>query len=256
MKLTNNIEIIDLTLYLKKEKILILTDTHIGYEEALNKQGVLIPRTAFKDLIKRLENILKKVKPLTIIINGDIKHEFGKISDTEWRNTLKLIAFLKKHCKNLILIKGNHDKTLGPIANKKDITITDNVIINNTVITHGHKLIKPDKKIKTIIIGHEHPAITIKDLARREKFKCFLKGKYKNKTLIVQPSLSSTTYGSDVLTHKRFSPFLKKNIKNFEVFVVAEQINFKTKTSTASNDNTLPFSSVYAFGKIKNLITN
>ena len=62
MELTTNIELIDLALYLKKEKTLIIADTHIGYEEALNKQGVLIPRTAFKDLIQRLEKILKKVK--------------------------------------------------------------------------------------------------------------------------------------------------------------------------------------------------
>ena len=61
MKITNNIEIIDLALYLKKENILIIADSHIGFEEALNKQGILVPRIHFKDLVKRLEKILNKI---------------------------------------------------------------------------------------------------------------------------------------------------------------------------------------------------
>ena len=174
MEIQKNIEMIDLALYLKESKTLIIADTHIGYEESLNKQGIMITRFHFKELIKRLEKILKKVRPKTIIINGDIKHEFGKISDQEWRNTLKLIDFLAKHCKNLILLKGNHDKILGPIAKKRNITTADNIIINNILITHGNKLIKELKDIKTIIIGHEHPAINLKDGAIVEKFKCLL----------------------------------------------------------------------------------
>ena len=233
MMIIPNIEIIDLAIYLKKEKTLIIADTHIGYEESLNKQGIMIPRAAFKDLIIRLEKILSKIKPETIVINGDIKHEFGKISQTEWRNTIKLILFLQKHCKNLILIKGNHDKILGPIADKKNITITDQIILNSTIVTHGHKLIKPDKKIKTIIIGHEHPAISLGDLARKEKYKCFLKGKWKNKTLIVQPSLKLSSEGTDITKERILSPFLKQDLKNFEAFIVADK--------------------VYYFGKLKNI---
>ena len=58
MNLTKDIEIIDLALYVKKQKILIIADTHIGYEEALNKQGILIPRFHFKELIKRIEKLM------------------------------------------------------------------------------------------------------------------------------------------------------------------------------------------------------
>tara|TARA_Y100000310_G_scaffold333832_1_gene412200 strand:- start:344 stop:1054 length:711 start_codon:yes stop_codon:yes gene_type:complete len=236
MKITSNIEIIDLALYLKKEKVLIIADSHIGYEESLNKQGIMIPRTAFKDLIIRLEKILKKIKPEIIIINGDIKHEFGSISETEWRNTLKLIVFLQEHCKNLILIKGNHDKIIGPIADKKKVTITDQIVLNNTIITHGNKLIKADKKIKTIIIGHEHPAVSIGDLARKEKYKCFLKGKWKGKTLIVQPSLKLSSDGTDVTKDRILSPFLKQDLKNFEAFIVADDVYYFGKLKDIPND--------------------
>ncbi len=251
MQISKNIEIIDLCLYLKKENILILADTHIGYEESLNKQGVLIPRFQFKETIQRLEKILKllnpkdskglgnsknfqsKIKPNKIIINGDIKHEFGTISEQEWRHTLKLLDFLSKHCKELILIKGNHDTILGPIADKRNIKILDSYKTNDTLIIHGHKIPDKLKGIKTIIIGHEHPAVSINEGVRTELFKCFLKGKYKKTTLIVQPSFNLVTEGTDILKEKVLSPFLKQDLSNFECFVVGNE--------------------VYEFGKLKKL---
>jgi len=236
MELLKNIEMIDLALYLKKEKVLIITDTHIGYEESLNKQGVMIPRTAFKETVIKLEKIIKKTgKVEKIIINGDIKDEFGKISETEWRNTIKLIDMLARNCNELILIKGNHDKTLSYIAEKRNIKIKDFFKINDVLIIHGDKVPEKDflKDIKTIIIGHEHPAVVIRDEARAEKFKCFLKGKYKKYNLVVQPSFNPLVEGSDILSEDQLSPFLKQDLANFEVFIAADNI--------------------YSFGKIKKL---
>ena len=94
MKINDNLEIIDLALYLKKEKALIISDMHIGYEESLNKQGILIPKFQFKETLERLTKIFSKVNPKIIILNGDFKHEFGTISDSEWKDTLKILDFL------------------------------------------------------------------------------------------------------------------------------------------------------------------
>ena len=233
MEISKDIAIIDLALYLKKYKTLVISDCHIGFEEALNKQGVLIPRFQFKEIIDRLTEILKKVNPETIIINGDVKHEFGTISKQEWRQTLQLIDFLSKHCKRLILIRGNHDKILGPIADKRKITIADNVLLEDILITHGHKLVKSLKGIKTIIIGHEHPAIGLRDNAKVETYKCFLKGTFERRTLIVMPSFNFITQGTDLSKEKLISPYLKKFIGNFYCFVVEDKI--------------------YDFGMLKNL---
>ena len=233
-----NLKIVDLGLLIKQEKILVFADFHIGYEEALNRQGILVPRFQFKDVIKRLGKIfseLKKIKIDKIIINGDIKHEFGKISEQEWRETLKLLDFLAKFCDDIILVKGNHDTIIGPIAKKKKISVVDYYFAGDVLITHGHKISNKNilKKAKTILIGHEHPAISLREDVRIEKFKCFLKGKYKRKNLIVMPSFCLATEGTDVLSEKLLSPFLDQDISNFEVFVVADKI--------------------YDFGKIKNL---
>jgi len=234
-----NLEIVDLGLLLKQENILVFADFHIGYEEALNKQGILVPRFQFKDMIKRLGKIfseLKKIKIDKIIINGDIKHDFGKISEQEWRETLRLLDFLTKFCDEIILVKGNHDTIIGPIAKKKNVKIVDYYLTKKGIlIIHGNKIPKKEilKKAKTIVIGHEHPAISLREDVRIERFKCFLKGKYKRKNLVIIPSFCLATEGTDVLKEKLLSPFLDQDLRNFEVFVIADKI--------------------YDFGKLKNL---
>src|SRR3989344_3108695 len=105
MKLNNNIEIIDLGLYLIKEKTLILSDLHIGIEESLNRQGILIPRSQFQDLLAKLKLLLNNVQVDKIIFNGDLKHEFGEINKQEWNNILNLFDFLKD--KEIIILKEN-----------------------------------------------------------------------------------------------------------------------------------------------------
>ena len=179
----------------------------------------------------RLEKILKKIKPKPelIIMNGDIKHEFGTISDEEWRNTLKLLDYLLKSAK-VVMVKGNHDTILGPIARKRDVEIVDHYVIGDvgeTYICHGHKIPGKDdvdfKKAKTIIIGHEHPAVGLKDGPRVELFKCFLKGKWNAKTLIVMPSFNLVTEGTNVLQENLLSPFLT-DISNFKVIVASTKL--------------------------------
>ncbi|MBW2963273.1 metallophosphoesterase [Candidatus Woesearchaeota archaeon] len=231
MEIIKGIEIIDLALYLSDFDSLIFSDFHVGYEEMLNKKGVLVPRFQFKDIIDRLGKILKK-KYKRIIVNGDLKHEFGYISEQEWRDSLKLLDYLGRHCEELVLIKGNHDTILGPIAKKRNLKIVEHFVLGDVLICHGDKIIKKEK-IKTIVIGHEHPAVSLQESARVETFKCFLVGSWERKKLIVMPSFNLLSEGTDVVREKKLSPYLKKYLGNFEVFVVSDK--------------------VYDFGKLKGL---
>ena len=183
MELLKGIHAVDLAIYVQEYRTLIISDLHIGYEEALRKQGILIPKFHFRDLVKRLENIFaqlsrEKKDVEAIIINGDLKHEFGSISEEEWRNTLKLLDWLIRKSGKLILVKGNHDKTLGPIAEKRSVQLAESVLLGETMIVHGDREVEVPQTVKNIIIGHDHPAITITDGVRAETYKCFLVGKH------------------------------------------------------------------------------
>jgi putative SbcD/Mre11-related phosphoesterase len=237
-EITKGIEIVDLALYLSEQKILVLADLHIGIEESFVKQGVLIPKFHFRDLVTRVEGIFEQLARAkksveVVVINGDLKHEFGTISEEEWRNTLKMLDYLSRKCKRIVLLQGNHDKILGPIADKRKVEFAEEFVVGDVMMCHGNRIPEIPASVKTVVIGHDHPAVSIHEELRTEKYKCFIVGKWERKTLIVQPSLNPLTEGTDVGNERLLSPFLQKNLGNFEVYIVADD--------------------VYHFGKLKKL---
>ena len=242
MKLLPEVEALDLGIYLQKENTFIISDLHLGYEKELHMRGILVPPFQFNEIKARLERIFQEYPTFKyIVINGDLKHEFGRISNQEWDEILELIDILSIHCEKIIVIKGNHDIILDRITNKRNVQFEKIGFSpsKNIFITHGHIIPKKDKRLsdaKTIIIGNEHPAVSLTDGIITEKYKCFLKGSWKRKNLIVQPSFCLVTEGTDILREEVISEFLEDlNLKNFEVFVVAAPDEIKY------------------FGKIKNL---
>ena len=82
MEILKGIEIIGLALFIKKHKTLIIADIHIGYEEALNKQGILVPRYQFKKVIAELKS-KKKINILAIMPDRGDRYK-DTIYNDEW----------------------------------------------------------------------------------------------------------------------------------------------------------------------------
>ncbi len=230
MEISKNLQIIHESLWLKKEQILVISDLHLGYEEYLQQKGILLPKLQINQIIAKLKKFFKQVNPKKIIINGDLKHEFGRVLRQEWKDILHLINFLLENCQELILIKGNHDLILGPIAEKKNVKVVKDYLIKDILIIHGDQLVETETpettKTKMIIIGHEHPAVSLKEKSKVEKFKCFLKGRWKGQELIVLPSFNPLLEGTDIIKEKLLSPFLT-DIADFKVYVVGKEEVFK-----------------------------
>lgn len=215
------VEIIDSSLLIND--YIIISDLHLGYEHTLNAEGIMIPRFQYKKIIARLKEIIDVSNASKIIVNGDLKHEFGKISKQEFDEITNFIEFLKTHFDKIILIKGNHDNFTPFIAEKNGLEVYEYYSVENYIVMHGDKIPENFTEIKenTVIIGHEHPSIGIRSRERIEKVKCFLKGKVNDKKFIIMPSFNFITEGSDVLQEKTISPFLKGvYLDDFEVFAV------------------------------------
>ncbi len=231
-EIIKGIELIDHAVWIPAHKLLAISDTHIGYEEALNKKGILVPRFSFEEMDARMKKIIEEIQKentiQTILINGDLKHEFGTISDQEWRETLQFLDVLSAAAAESVIVKGNHDTIIGPIARKRRVKLVDWYPVGDILFIHGNVIPADFEKIlkqhqtTTIVIGNEHPAITIGTRLRREKYKCFLKGKYEGKTLIVLPSFNTLAEGTDVTQGKILSPFIQKP-KECGVYVIDEQ---------------------------------
>jgi putative SbcD/Mre11-related phosphoesterase len=221
MEMIYNAEIVDLGLLI--DRTLIISDLHIGYEQALNRDGIMVPRFQYKKILERLQEIINSFEIDRIVVNGDIKHEFSRITRQEWDEALNFIIFLKNNFDEVILLKGNHDNFTKFIADKTDLRVYETYTLGDFIIMHGDKI--PDDLMtmneSTIVIGHEHPCIGIRNGERFEKIKCYLKGDYQEKNLIVMPSFNFVSEGSDILHEKSLSPYLKKrSIEEFEVYGV------------------------------------
>ncbi len=232
------IEIIDLAVYLKRENMLVIGDVHLGYEGALASRGVLLPRFQLNDATERLERIfsaLEAGKLEAVVVNGDLKHEFARISEQEWREVLKFLDFLLAHSSQVIIVKGNHDVKLLPIARKRGIVVSESIDINGTFICHGDSIpgSADFKKARTVIVGNEHPAVSIREGARVELYKCFISGKWQGKKMLVMPSFSQVSVGTDILKGQFISPFMGQDLSSFGLFVVGSE--------------------TYYFGKVRNL---
>ena len=118
MNILPDIKIIDLALYLEKQKTVIIGDLHLGYEEMLNKKGILVPGFQYKKILVHLNFIFSKCYAEKVIIAGDLKHEFGTITEQEWREVLNFLDYLSKKAGNIVLIKGKIFCPLHPKKNK------------------------------------------------------------------------------------------------------------------------------------------
>ena len=91
-------------LFWDAEKILILSDLHVGKSAHFRKHGIAIPSEVLIADLKRLEDLMVHFQPQKIIIVGDLFHA-GYNSDLDlfkdWR---------KQFTQQFILIRGNHDR--------------------------------------------------------------------------------------------------------------------------------------------------
>jgi uncharacterized protein len=220
-ELFDGVKAVSLGLFFEKEKRLVLGDMHLGQEEELNNQGILIPRKNFEKVLNELEWIFEKIgKVREVILLGDVKHAFGKASNQEWREVIKLIEILEKNSEKVFVIRGNHDSFIKSISNWKRFEVVDKLEMGDFLFCHGNKIIKSKKK--KVVIGHEHAAIVLRDEHKKEKFKCFGKIEFDEKEIVIMPSFNFLTKGTDLIREKTISPYLS-GFKEAEFWIVEER---------------------------------
>jgi len=235
---------IDKTVFFPELGILAVGDLHLGYELMLRQSGVGLPESQVDEIIEDLKKTFAKIKALgfsikKIIFLGDIKHYFG-FEYNERRIFDEILNFLKNYFedKDIILIKGNHDKMDYSGKKMKNYLIRDGICF-----VHGHIAFPEiyDESVKTIVMGHIHPSVIISDRAnvKREKFKCFLVGKFHNKKVIILPSFFEIIEGTSVNDYREdyqsyFSILPKDVVLGSEIFVIGKD-------------------EIYDFGKVKDL---
>ncbi|MFA4668564.1 metallophosphoesterase [Pyrococcus kukulkanii] len=192
---------------------LIIADLHIGFEEALVKEGKYVPKL-LREVINQLINIGKKYGVEKLIIDGDLKHSFVP-ERREFSEVSTFLESILREFSEVIVVRGNHDTGINWIR-KFGVEVVDRAEVEGWTIVHGHE----ECECKRVIIGHEHPAIRLRDeVGATVKVSAFLRGE----NIIVLPAFSPWAYGNDLTLNEPISPILKNvDITQLEVIIPVE----------------------------------
>ncbi|MGC8620418.1 MAG: metallophosphoesterase [Caldisphaera sp.] len=176
----------------EKSNSAIISDIHLGYEDAMASQGIYLPRLQ----LKRAKNIINEILSqgfTKIVIAGDLKHVFEKLTRQERAEILELISSsVRNKAKEIILVKGNHDTFIGNLLKDIGIDVIDDYLDlgDGIYITHGHKLIDEIKNSQFVIMGHEHPSIEISLSGSKVRLQSLLKMPLKGgSTALILPAI-------------------------------------------------------------------
>ena len=148
-----------------REKILILSDIHIGYYSSLRANGSYLPTYDATLLEGAILSLLNDYKGYHWIIAGDIKHnhtmDLSLDEEKELTNILQIISEKNK----LTLLLGNHDTGLDQLVTDLKIgcTLVESYTFDTITITHNLDLMDQSTD-KYFIIDHVHPIISLENL--------------------------------------------------------------------------------------------
>jgi putative SbcD/Mre11-related phosphoesterase len=198
-------------LFIKKEKILVVADLHIGIESELKNYG-LTQMDHTEKMLNHFLQLCEKQKPKEIILLGDIKHN---IPSTTYRERKDVKNFLEdiKNIASIHVIPGNHDGNINWLAPSEiKIQSSEGYILENIGFVHGHRWPSEDiMNSEQIIMAHTHPTYLFQDRLEHKTYEpcwvktCFieekLKEKYpssKNPFVLIIPAFNSLTGGTAV----------------------------------------------------------
>ena len=208
-------------LYVPSARTLALADVHLGWEETLHDEGTLVPRGHLRAVLERLEGIVRtldgRARLERVVVNGDLRHRFGPWTRQAWREAQEFLDCLQAVASEVVLVEGNHDEgSLAALAERREgVLVRKEYGVDGLWFIHGDRAPEAvPEGVEAIVIGHEHPAVGLRDpvTGRVETFKCFLVGRYRGRTLVVQPALNPWTLGSDLLREEPLSPLLAEGV--------------------------------------------
>jgi putative SbcD/Mre11-related phosphoesterase len=207
----------------KKTKALVIADLHIGWEVSLAEEGIHVPSQT-KKLTERTLQLIKKYKPTTLILLGDIKHTIAKAELEEWKDIPEFFETIAKHVPTINIILGNHDGNLEPLLPEKvETQASTGMVFGDIGLFHGHAWPSPELlKCHTLIMGHIHPTITFQDpLGFRITRQVWVKANCNNKQLaksILQNLNINTEKNEDPIC--KFQKHFKTKIKTSHIIIM------------------------------------
>jgi len=207
----------DRCLILDDGPTVVIGDLHLGYERALEGEGIYLPRVNTDSIRNSLNRIICRYEPKRIVLLGDIKHDFTRVP-YECRLEITRIINMLSAAAEVMIVKGNHDNFLQNIISDTGVKVLEFTDIAGFRLEHGHI----DTGKRPVIIGHEHPSVKISDaMSGSIKIQCFLYSE--DAGVLVIPPFSPFSSGSDLSSEEFMSAACKNaDMNNAKIYGVSE----------------------------------
>lgn len=207
-------------LWMPEEATVVVADLHIGYESALECDGIHIPRIQTAAVQEALAEIVDLYAPDRLVVAGDIKHEFSRNLGQEMKDVRKVLDDLVGRTE-VVLVKGNHDNYLENIVSRIEMPVVDRCVQGGLTIVHGHAACAE----RPLVMGHEHPSIKLVDrVGAYLKLPCFMH--LKDEGIVVLPAFSPLASGTDLTGASKtdcLSPILRdENISGADIYACTD----------------------------------
>ncbi len=206
----------DRTLSMEGGRTLVVADLHLGYEDALEGDGLHLPRTHTMGLMGELLGAIERQGAERVVVLGDVKHDFHR-GRWECRDDVRAVISMISECCDCVIVRGNHDNYIQSIVAGLEAEVVDSIDIDGHRLEHGHA----SSVQRPLIIGHEHPSVRLFDrVGGFVKIPCFLHHPVEGVTVL--PAFSPMAPGNDLCNGLRpelFSPALAgRGGEGFSVF--------------------------------------
>ena len=141
---------------------LIVADLHLGYSWAQRRRGELGP-LADSEAREKLIRVCGDLHPERIVFLGDVVHAPRPCQpEREWIE--QTLTELSRHAE-LIVVRGNHDRAFAKEFSHLPVAMVESWPDQNVLAVHGDRLPPAVPAGHTLILGHSHPSIPVKDAA-------------------------------------------------------------------------------------------
>ena len=191
---------------------LVVADLHLGYEEAMSRDGVYLPRVQLQNALKLLRRLSELGVP-RLVIAGDIKHAFDRLLKSERLEVSRFLSEATSVFREVIVLRGNHDNYVSGVVRDSgaEFVDADMLDIGGITVAHGHKMLKDRGDI--VVMGHEHPAVQVRVGGSRVKFPVILKVPLEGGGVVVVAPPAGTYQTGNVVTTSResyLSPLIRE----------------------------------------------
>lgn len=141
-------------LFWAEEKMLIISDLHVGKTAHFRKHGIAVPSEVLSDDLERLAAQIIYFTPKKLLIVGDFWHA-GHNSDFEifqqWTLSFPTLQ--------IILVKGNHDRFAEHPLQQIGVSVIENQWLLSPFL-FSHEPLSHNNHV--VISGHIHPGVLLR----------------------------------------------------------------------------------------------